>query len=184
MDLVDHNGAGNEGAERGRREGSAGGHHRSLHAAAYFYVQPKSVRLLDQENNSRSCCCCKSCNGYVDFFLAIPINSIKPETNSWAAVGTGRRIGGHQERNELRRIEPCLALPGNRLSITKETAARTIFRQACRPYNTCGTFRYRAFGIGSSHVGSYPARTHGVDFYIRVLEFIGENTSYRIQCCL
>jgi len=35
-DLVDNNGPGNDGAERGRREGSSGGHHRSLHAAAYF----------------------------------------------------------------------------------------------------------------------------------------------------
>ena len=35
-DRLDHNGPGNEGAEMGRREGSAGGHHRSLHAAAYF----------------------------------------------------------------------------------------------------------------------------------------------------
>ena len=34
--LDDHNGPGNEGAERGRREGSSGGYNRSLHAAAYF----------------------------------------------------------------------------------------------------------------------------------------------------
>jgi len=73
------------------------------------------------------------------------------------------------------------SLPGERFAHVEKATGRTALVQQ-RQSNTCFTAlrQFHGRGVGS-HISLHPARMSGVDFDLRVLQFVRQMNSERVQ---